>query len=146
MYFLSFTVIGALWLAHHRLFNQVARSDEALMSLNLLFLMVVAALPFPTAVLARYGSEPSAVVLYAASMAVAGTLLMLLTVLADRRRLLLPGSEGGTRRGIWLGGTMVAVFVLSIPLALVAPTVTPLTWLVMLPLRFASLRRLRGSM
>jgi uncharacterized membrane protein len=33
------------------------------MSLNVLFLMVVAALPFPSAVMGRYGSQSAAVVL-----------------------------------------------------------------------------------
>ena len=43
---LSFWVIGMIWLGHHRLFRSVERADEALMVINLLFLMTVAALPF----------------------------------------------------------------------------------------------------
>jgi uncharacterized membrane protein len=75
VYVLSFAVIGTLWLAHHRIFRNVRRADEALMSLNVLFLMAVAALPFPSAVMGLYGSQRTAVVLYASSMAVAGSLL-----------------------------------------------------------------------
>ena len=63
IYLLSFGVIGTLWLGHHRTFSHVRRADEALMSLNVLFLMVVAALPFPSAVMGRYGSQSAAVVL-----------------------------------------------------------------------------------
>ncbi|MDP9073172.1 MAG: TMEM175 family protein [Actinomycetota bacterium] len=139
VFFLSFMVIGALWLAHHRLFSHVERADEALMSLNLLFLLTVAALPFPSAVLGRYGSQRAAVVLYAASMAAAGRLLAMLTLLARRHRLLSPDTTpDGIRQGLWRSATMVAVFVLSIPVALVAPTVAPLTWIVLLPLRMVS--------
>src|ERR1700683_4246692 len=57
VFFLSFAVIGLLWLAHHRLFNRIGRADETLMTVNLLFLMTIAALPFPSALLGQYGSQ-----------------------------------------------------------------------------------------
>jgi len=47
----SFVVIGAFWLAHHRKFRYIRRYDRGLLSLNLLLLMSVAFIPFPTAVL-----------------------------------------------------------------------------------------------
>jgi uncharacterized membrane protein len=136
VYVLSFAVIGTLWLAHHRTFRHIRRADEALMSLNILFLMAIAALPFPSAVMGRYGSERTAVVLYASSMAVAGGLLGALLLLARRRRLLTPEtSHEGVVAALWNSGSTVVVFTLSIPVALVAPTVAPYTWLVFLPLR-----------
>src|SRR3984893_488586 len=55
VYVLSFAVIGTLWLAHHRTFSHVRRADEALMSLNVAFLMAIAALPFPSAVMGLDG-------------------------------------------------------------------------------------------
>jgi len=132
-------VIGTLWLAHHRIFRHVRRADEVLMSLNVLFLMAVAALPFPSAVMGLYGSERSAVVLYAASMIVAGSLLAALLLVARRRGLLTPGtSHEGVVAALWNSASMVAVFTLSIPVALVAPNVAPFTWLVFLPLRLVS--------
>ena len=136
VYVLSFAVIGTLWLAHHRIFRHVRRADEALMSLNVLFLMAVAALPFPSAVMGLYGSERTAVVLYASSMAVAGSLLGALLLLARGRRLLTPeATQEGIVASLWNSGATVAVFTLSIPVALVAPTVAPYTWLVLIPLR-----------
>ena len=50
-YVLSFLVIGVFWMAHHRIFRYVATIDQRLIWLNLLFLMCVAFIPFPTAVL-----------------------------------------------------------------------------------------------
>jgi uncharacterized membrane protein len=139
VYVLSFAVIGSLWLAHHRIFRHVRRADEALMSLNVLFLMAIAAMPFPSAVMGRYGSERTAVVLYASSMIVAGSLLGALLLVARRRGLLTPGtSHEGVVAGLWNSASTVAVFTLSIPVALVAPTVAPYTWLVVLPLRLVS--------
>jgi uncharacterized membrane protein len=136
VYVLSFAVIGTLWLAHHRIFRNVRRADEALMSLNVLFLMAVAALPFPSAVMGLYGSQRTAVVLYASSMAVAGSLLGALLLVARRRRLLTPeATQEGIVASLWNSAATVVVFTLSIPVALVAPTVAPYTWLVVIPLR-----------
>jgi uncharacterized membrane protein len=54
-YALSFYVVGRLWLGHHRLFRHVTEADERLLRLNLLVLLFVGVLPFPTALLGRYG-------------------------------------------------------------------------------------------
>jgi uncharacterized membrane protein len=138
VYVLSFGVIGLLWLAHHRIFRHIRRADEVLMSLNVAFLMAIAALPFPSAVMGLYGSEPAAVVLYAASMAVAGSLLGALLLLARHRRLLVPEStHKDVVLGLWNTSSTVGVFLLSIPVALVAPGVAPYVWVLILPLRIA---------
>jgi uncharacterized membrane protein len=59
-YVVSFLVIGIMWVNHHQLFSYVARVDRPLMFLNLLVLMVVAAVPWPTAMLAEYLREGTA--------------------------------------------------------------------------------------
>ena len=51
-YGVSFLLIGAIWINHHAMFRHIVRADQTLLLLNLLHLMVVAFLPFPTAVLA----------------------------------------------------------------------------------------------
>jgi uncharacterized membrane protein len=140
VYVLSFAVIGLLWLAHHRTFRHIRRADEVLMSLNVVFLMAIAALPFPSAVMGLYGSEPAALVLYAGSMAVAGILLGALLLLARHRRLLGPDSRKGVVLGLWYTSSMVGVFLVSIPVALVAPGVAPYVWLLFLPLRILGAR------
>jgi uncharacterized membrane protein len=52
-YVISFLVVGAIWLNHHLMFAKFAKADTGLMIYNLLTLMAVAFLPFPTAVLAE---------------------------------------------------------------------------------------------
>ncbi|WP_217548180.1 TMEM175 family protein [Streptomyces sp. GbtcB6] len=56
-YVVSFLVVGIMWVNHHQLFSYVARVDRKLMFLNLLVLMVVSAVPWPTAMLAEYLRE-----------------------------------------------------------------------------------------
>jgi uncharacterized membrane protein len=51
-YAVSFLTIGAAWLAHDGLTDRLARSDSIFLRLNLLLLLVVAFLPFPTRLVA----------------------------------------------------------------------------------------------
>jgi len=53
-YVLSFVVIARFWVMHRLTFRLIARDDAALVWLNLLLLMLVAFLPFPTAVLGQH--------------------------------------------------------------------------------------------
>src|SRR5688572_9596945 len=50
----SFLVIGQLWTAHHRLFEHVQRHDRRLLGLNLVALLTISFLPFPTALLGEH--------------------------------------------------------------------------------------------
>jgi len=50
----SFANIGVMWVNHHRLFGLIRRSDDGLVGLNLLLLLGVTWVPFPTAVLAEH--------------------------------------------------------------------------------------------
>jgi uncharacterized membrane protein len=58
-YVVSFLVIGIIWVNHHSVFRQTARVDRTLLFLNLLLLLFVAAIPFPTALLAEHLTEAS---------------------------------------------------------------------------------------
>jgi uncharacterized membrane protein len=56
-FLLSFAFIGIMWVNHHRLFNHIRRSDNGLLFLNLLLLLGITVVPFPTALLAaHYGT------------------------------------------------------------------------------------------
>ncbi len=48
-YTISFLVVGSMWIEHHRIFRYIARCDEGLLWRNLVFLLTVALMPFPTA-------------------------------------------------------------------------------------------------
>lgn len=58
-FLISFAFIGIMWVNHHRLFNHIHRTDNTLMFLNLLLLLGVTVVPFPTALLAAHYSTPS---------------------------------------------------------------------------------------
>jgi uncharacterized membrane protein len=75
-YLVSFLVVGIIWLNHHATVQLLARTDHAVQVLNLLLLLPVSVLPWPTAVLAEYvhegtaGDQRVAVVLYGATSSV----------------------------------------------------------------------------
>ena len=54
----SFLSIGIMWLNHHRLFTLIHRCDEPLLFYNLLLLLAITIVPFPTALLAEYIRGP----------------------------------------------------------------------------------------
>ena len=45
----SFLTIGVMWVNHHHLMNQFAHADRVLLFLNLLLLLGIVFIPFPTA-------------------------------------------------------------------------------------------------
>ena len=65
-YVLSFLVVGNVWVDHRHVFGRITRHTRQVTRLNIAFLMSVAFLPFPTALLGDYGGVAS-IVCYAAS-------------------------------------------------------------------------------
>src|SRR5258708_20698887 len=58
-YVVSFLTIGIMWMNHHTLFGHVRLIDRPLLVLNLLLLMGVVAIPFPTALVAEHLTGPN---------------------------------------------------------------------------------------
>ena len=52
-FLLSFLYIGIMWINHHRLFSHIHRTDDVLMVTNLLLLLGVVWIPYPTSLMAR---------------------------------------------------------------------------------------------
>jgi uncharacterized membrane protein len=132
---ISFAVIGIYWNAHHRLFGTLQREDGRLRAVNLLFLGSVVFLPFPTSVIAENSPTARPLIFYALSTALVGVLLLLLTWVARRPRLMRPGeTPGGTYRLILLGVPAPAIFLGSIGIAQRWPTWTLISWCIIWPL------------
>ena len=88
-YAVSFLQIGVIWANHHNRFRLLERSDHVLLFLNILFLMCVAFIPFPTALLAEYiqgseGERQTAIAVYSGTLAVTGIFFTLLWLYAAR--------------------------------------------------------------
>jgi uncharacterized membrane protein len=73
-YVVSFAIIGIMWLNHHSIFTHFERIDRGLFYLNMLLLMTITFLPYPTGVLgealAQGKGTRTAAVIYGVTMAV----------------------------------------------------------------------------
>lgn len=134
---ISFLVIGGFWIGHHRRFRFIERYDSRLMFLNLLILMCIAFIPFPTSILSEYGNL-TATVFYAATMAVTGIFSSLLWMYASRGRRLVPEAldDALIRNELRLTLIVPVVFVVSIGLAFINPDFAMFSWFAILPAMF----------
>ena len=127
-YALSFAVIGRFWLVHHRFFSDVVAFDGRLISLNLLYLGWIVLIPFTSEVLGEYGGQTAAVILYAANLT--GVVLIGMWMASDARRAgLTEVGAGKHSEQRWRSLYIAAIFLASIPVAIVAPNVAPYMWL-----------------
>jgi uncharacterized membrane protein len=128
-YFISFVNIGTVWLNHHKVVSGIGRIDHTFLVLNLLLLMVVSLLPFPTRMVGEElasGSDAdqrTAALLYAGTFLLASVAFYLLWWWAARdRRLIKPGVPDQLNRVRSLRFRLaITVFAIPCLLALVSP-------------------------
>jgi uncharacterized membrane protein len=65
-YFTSFIIVAVWWVAHHQLFYTLHKTNRTLLWINMLFLMWVCLIPFPTALIGDYPTSHTAAFLYGA--------------------------------------------------------------------------------
>lgn len=119
---LSFIAIGIMWMNHHAMFRDIERVDHTLLVLNILLLMGVSFLPFPTAVLAEYlrdaDSRLMATLLYGGTLVVNAVFFNALWLYASRGRRLIDEHVSDLRihQRTWrflLGPTVYSVSLLT---------------------------------
>jgi uncharacterized membrane protein len=133
---LSFAVIGAVWMSHHRKFRAITKYTQPLLRINLLMLLIVASVPFSTAVLGRYGDVPLSVFIYAASIGLIGLLLTGMWMYAWHANLIDRRVSVDVFRYVLVQSFPIpGIFLLSIPVAALAgATAAELTWAAAVPL------------
>jgi uncharacterized membrane protein len=132
-FILSFYIIAIYWGAHRRLMRSVTVFTPNLVRDTVFLLLIVAAMPFPTSVLAQYGSTPFALALYGAVNALARLALIALTL--DVRR-----SDPASRKAEtpaddlawWTGWLNLGVYLLCIPAGYVLGSNGPFVFLLLI--------------
>lgn len=74
-YIATFLIIGIYWVGHHAVFRHLRRYDRTFLWINLVFLLLVAFMPFPTVLLGRYGATQIGIVAYGSTLVVIGVVL-----------------------------------------------------------------------
>jgi len=142
-YLVSCWVIGFQWLGHHHIFRSINRSDEGLLTLNLLFLFFIVLIPFATRVLDSYESLPLAVAVYALVQVGASLLNLLIWRYASGgRRLVDERTSQHTIKWFGIRGLVISVmFAVSIPFAFIYSRLPIVWWLAILPVMIVLDRR-----
>jgi uncharacterized membrane protein len=135
-YVVSFVVIARFWATHRLAFRLIARCDSMLVGLNLLLLMFVAFLPFPTSVVGEHAGSPAAAVLYAISVILASIASAAYWWYASGRGGLLGPDVGRAQVRAMRARSLSSpvFFALTLPVAVFAPYAAEIAWLLIFPL------------
>jgi uncharacterized membrane protein len=126
---ISFAVIGSIWLLHHRRFRYIKRYDRRLLYLNMLLLLIVAFIPFPTSIISQYGNQ-TATIFYALTMIAATLTSSLIWWHASHNNRLLDSHfplrtwQQETFRPLLMPG----IFLISIGIAFINDDLAKLSW------------------
>ena len=126
---LSFALLGINWIAHHALFRMIERWDRNLLWLNILFLLFVASMPFPTGLVIRYSNAQISYLIFCAVLILAGLSLVLMWWYAAKdRRLLSEAVANETIRDTYRRGLLAPVlYLVAALLSFVSLNVTKVT-------------------
>ncbi|MCC6260643.1 MAG: DUF1211 domain-containing protein [Anaerolineales bacterium] len=67
-YVMSFIIIGLYWVIHHNSMHVMRKIDRGFLWLNILLLLCISFIPFPTALLGRYPYQADPIILYGATL------------------------------------------------------------------------------
>jgi uncharacterized membrane protein len=147
-YVTSFITIGGIWMAHHALFRCLRYADSMVMRLNLLLLMAVSFLPFPTGLMAEAirdtDAERAAVIFYGVTLLSISILLRVLWgAIARRPELLDPDvSPQHIRANVKAATPNIGFYAAVIALAVLVPKAAVFGYLV---IAIAAVWRARGD-
>jgi len=123
LFLLSFAVIGNFWVNHHRMWERIVDYNRALLWINLLWLLSIVFLPFPTALLASSpGDDRATYALYIGTMVLTTAAALLMQVVIVRNPQLQATEVRGTL-GVGPFVTPLAVMVLALIIAVALPRV-----------------------
>lgn len=127
-YTISFVTVAIVWVNHHRLMDGVALADRTLLELNLLLLLFVSLVPWPTGLLAEHLRTPdqasAAAVTYGLVMtAMSAAFTLVWTWLAHHPRLLHPAAGERVRTSVRRSAVGPVAYAISSLIAIADATV-----------------------
>lgn len=127
---ISFLIVGLMWIEHHRIFRYIADYDAGLLWRNLLLLLCISFVPFPTALFSENFWSRTAFILYTASFGGVATAKLLIWRHAAAKNLLKSEVSPELERRITRRS-------LAVPIACALAIVLSLISILLAPLSFA---------
>ena len=132
---LAFFFIARYWLAHHAFVAMLRRVNTGLIVRNLCYLAFIVFLPFPTGLFGRYEDNPISVLLFGLTLAMISAFEVVMLDYSWQARLLKRDMPSDVFHWGRLASILPVLLILvTLPLALINASVTPLLWLLILPL------------
>jgi uncharacterized membrane protein len=88
-YCYSFIIIGVYWISHHNISRRFLKIDRVILWLNILFLLLVAFIPFPTSLMGEYPFKKLPLVLYGCTLLASNMVGFMIWYYASHRHRLL---------------------------------------------------------
>lgn len=116
---ISFLIVGVYWTLHRQTFSQVRYIDHNALWLNLLFLMVLALVPFASSAIGEYPTEPTALHIYGAVLIAASLLRLALNAYFETHPGLMWQEDSKRSRRVTSGTsfTLMIVYVVAMVVA-----------------------------
>ena len=86
VYVLSFLLIGMYWVFHHYTFSFMKEADGVLLWLNIIFLLFISFIPFPTSLMGEYPFKTIPMVIYGANLLLANIIGFISLIYLNRNR------------------------------------------------------------
>jgi uncharacterized membrane protein len=146
-FLLSFVVIARFWAVHHRLFGYEHRLTRGLVQLNLLWVLTIAVLPFPTEMIASFPSRFFVVPFYIAVLLVCSASLTAMTIMMRRTGRQDRAADGVPENFVVGALASTTTIVIAMVVVLLAPGVGPWAFFILVadPVFEPAIRRLRGD-
>jgi uncharacterized membrane protein len=135
-YALAFALVGRYWILHHGLFEVLRGFDGVVMWLNLLFLALIALMPFATDLMDTYDRVPEAQAVFGALLGCAALTHWFMKTYTLRRGFIRDESARAAQmEGGVVALTLAATFFLSVPVAFISPTAAKIMWVATILMR-----------
>ncbi len=134
-YGIVFFVVALWWTTHHRIFRFIERYDTMLVWSNIFLLICIGATPFALEVFNKFSGTTIGVVVFASVTGVTGLLLAAIWWHAlGPAQLVNPAFPESERRAARARSIVTPfVFLATVPIAFVAPSIAPYLWLIAFP-------------
>lgn len=145
-FLLSFAVIAQYWLTHHRMFENVVAYNRRLTTWNLLWLLTIVVLPFPTEMVGAYSDDKFTALFYIGTILASSVCLAVLALTIHGDPEIGRDATGYTVATVAAAVTPSALITIAFVLAATIPGLT-YTWLLLLllgPMVNLLLRRWTG--
>ena len=142
-YALAFALVGRFWVIHHNLFEKLRSFDRTLMTLNLIFLALIALMPFSAQLYDVYTSRPAAAAVLGATLGLVALVNGAMTAHVLRRGFVREDRREETEPSLTVGFGLTTVFLISVPAAFLSVHIAEALWISTVVLRYP-LRRLGG--